>query len=458
MATTSALASSNAGTLDVPSLVSQLMSAERRPIDKLNVQVTSYKTKISTLGTLKSLASSLHTASLSLNSSFSNSAASSSDTSVASASASSTALAGTYTVNVTELAKAHRLVAAGQGSDTAALTSSGSTVTINVGGVATDVAIGAGASLQDIATAINNADLGITASLVNDGLASPYRLSIAANKTGLANAVTSITVKTGGDAALNDLLAYNPTENAPTPAVPMQQTVAAADADFEVNGIRIVKSSNTVSDAVTGVTFSLLKKSASTTITVARDSDGVKASVTSFVEAYNSLSTQLKSRSAYKSDTAEGGILAGDGTIRQMLQDMRSVILTTATGGNLSTLSEVGITFQSDGSLKLDSTKLDTALKTGYSDVVNLFTSATGFATRMTTWADTVSQTGGTLDARVTSFNTTVSSLNTEIDHLEVKMLALEKKYTLTYATLNQLLDRMNKTGSYLTQQFSSKS
>jgi len=257
---------------------------------------------------------------------------------------------------------------------------------------------------------------------------------------------------------LNDLLAYNPTENAPTPAIPMQQTVAAADADFEVNGIRIVKSSNTVSDAVTGVTFSLMKKSASTTITVARDNDGVKASVTSFVEAYNSLSTQLKSRSAYKSDMADGGVLAGDGTIRQMLQDMRSVILTTASGGSLSTLSEVGITFQSDGSLKLDSTKLDTALKTGYSDVVNLFTLATGFATRMTTWADTVSQTGGTLDARVTSFNTSVSSLNTEIDHLEVKMLALEKKYTLTYATLNQLLDRMNKTGAYLTQQFSSKS
>lgn len=458
MATTSSLASSNAGTLDVPSLVAQLMANERTPINQLNSKISGYQTKLSTLGTLKSLTSTVYSSANALSSSLTSLTASTSDSTVVSAYATSSALSGTYAVSITEIAQAQRLVATGQTSSTAALTSSASTVGVTIGGTTKTVAIGANASLQNIADAINAADLGVTATIVNDGSGSPYRLAISANETGTANAVSSITVQTGGDAALNDLLAYNPTENVPTPVNPLLQKVAATDADFEVNGIRIQRATNTISDAIPGVTFSLIKKSASATVTVARDTTGAQQAVSDFVDAYNALATQLKSKTSYKTSTTDGGLFAGDGTIIQMLQNMRSVILTPATGGTLSTLSEVGITFQSDGSLKFDSSKLNTALKTGYSDVVNLFTSTSGFATRMASWANTVVQTGGTLDGKVSTYNTTIANLNTQISHLEVKMTALEKKYTLTYATLNQLLDSMNKTGQYLTQQFSSKS
>lgn len=458
MATTSSLASSNAGTLDVPSLVSQLMANERTPINTLNTKIAGYQTKLSTLGTLKSLTSTLYSSANTLTSSLTNYTASTSDSSVVSGYATSSAVGGTYALNITDIAQAQRLVATGQLSSTSALTSSASTVGVTIAGTTKTVSIDAGASLQNIADAINAAALGVNATIVNDGSGSPYRLAISADDTGTANAVSSITIQTGGDAALNDLLAYNPTENVPTPLDPLQQKVPATDADFEVNGIRILRSTNTISDAIPGVTFSLVKKGSSATVTVARDASGVQQAVSDFVDAYNGLASQLKSKTTYKTSTTEGGLFAGDGTIIQMLQNMRSVILTPASGGALSTMSEVGITFQADGSLKLDTSKLNTTLKTGYSDVVNLFTSTTGFAARMATWADSVTQTGGTLDAKVSTYNTTISSYNTQIEHLEVKMTALEKKYTLTYATLNQLLDSMNKTGQYLTQQFSSKS
>ena len=126
MATTSSLASSNAGTLDVPSLVAQLMANERTPINTLNSRITSYQTKLSTLGTLKSLTSTVYSSANSLSSSLTNYTATTSDSTVVSGYATSSAAAGTYAVNITEIAQAQRLVATGQASATSALTSSAS--------------------------------------------------------------------------------------------------------------------------------------------------------------------------------------------------------------------------------------------------------------------------------------------------------------------------------------------
>lgn len=448
---TNSVSSASVG-LDVPSLVEQLMSTERRPIDTLNAKISTSQTKISTFGTVKGLASDFQLALQGLNSSLQGFSATPSDTSVVSATADSTAAAGTYSLNITALAQAHKLAAAGQVSDTAAISAGASTVTFSVGGVSTDITVAAGATLQDIRTTINAANLGVTATIINDGSGTPYRLALSSNASGTSNAINSITIQAGGDAAVNDLLAYNPTTNAPAPAIPMAQTVAAQDASFKLNGIQITKSSNAVTDAIQGVTLNL-SKIGTADVTIARDSAAASKAASSFVDTYNALASKLKSLTAYGSSA---GALAGDGTLRMMQDQLRGILNTPATGGTLSTLSQVGIGFQADGTLKLDSTKLTTAMATNFSDVTNLFSSAGGFATRLEAWATNVVQPTGLIDQHTDNLNTTISSYNEQIRKLEVKMTALQKQYTKTYTDLNTMLMSMNSTSTYLAQQFAS--
>ncbi|TNC99699.1 MAG: flagellar hook-associated protein 2 [Gallionellaceae bacterium] len=458
MAATSSVASSSAGTLDVASLVSQLMTVERQPIDKLNTKIESYQTKISSFGTIKGLVSGFQTALQSLSTSLQAYSATPTDTSILSASATSTAAAGTYSLSVTTLAQAHKLAAAGQVSDTSAIATGASTATFTVGTTSTDITIAAGATLQDIRAAINAANIGVTATIVNDGSGSPYRLALSSDNSGTSNAISSITVQAGGDAAVNNLLAYNPTTNAPAPAplVPMVQTVAAQNADFTVNGIQVIKSSNTVTDAIQGVTLNL-SKSGVTNLKVARDTGAISTAAASIVDTYNAMANQLKSRSAYGSATKATPELAGDGTVRMMLDQLRGILGTPATpasGGSLTSLSQVGINIQSNGSLKLDSSKLNSAMATNFSDVTNLFSSATGFVTRLSTWTDSVVQTGGLIDVRTQNISNSIKGYNEQVIQLESKMTVIQKRYTTQYSNLNLMLNKMNSTSAYLTQQF----
>ncbi|MFZ2161875.1 MAG: flagellar filament capping protein FliD [Sideroxyarcus sp.] len=455
MATSGINASTTGMTLDVPALVSQLMTAERQPINKLNTKSAGYQSQISALGLITSKVAAFQTAVQALGSTSSSSllafTASSSNAATVSATAGTTAVAGTYSVNVTTLAKAQRLAAAGQTSDTSAISAGASTVTFTVGTTNTDIAIAAGATLQDIRTAINAANIGISATIVNDGSGTPYRLSLSANNEGTSNAVSSITVQAGGDAAINDLLAYNPTTNAPSPApgVPMAQTVAAANADFTVNGIHIIKSSNTITDAIQGVTLTLGAEAAAT-LTVARDTASVSTAAATFVQTYNELYSAMKNSTAYKS----GSALTGDATLRSMQTQMRDIAATAVGSGNLTNLFQVGISFKADGTMLLDSTKFGSAMTASFSDVASLFNSATGFATRFDQWATTTLSIDGTLANHTTAINQRITAISDQISSLEVRMTALQKQYSAQYTALDVALTRMNQTSAYLTQQF----
>lgn len=472
MATTSSVASTSQGTLDVPSLVAQLMTLERRPIDKLNTQVTSYQTKLSSFGTLSGLVSGFQTAVQSLNSSVDGYSATSSDSTVATASAATSAVAGTYSLTVTSLAQSQNLVAAGRASSTTAISDgtattvtfdfgtisggslnagiySGATFTSNGSGTQSITIDGSNNTLQGISDAINAANFGVTSTIVNDGSGTPYRLALTSTNSGISNSLKITT--SGGDGTLNSLLGYDPggTQN-------LSQSAAAQNADFKVNGISISKSSNSVTDAIQGVTF-VLSKTTSTAVNlvVARNTSAISSSVSSFVDNYNALFNQLKSRSAYGSATAQAGALAGDGTVRLMLDQLRSVLMTPASGGTLTSLTQVGITTQKDGSLKLDTSKLNAALASSVGDVKDLFTSSSGFSTRFDTWSTSVLGAGGAIENRTKSFNSTISRYNDQITQLEARMVGIQKRYTTQYSNLNMLLSSMNNTSSYLTQQLS---
>ncbi len=474
MATTP-LASSSAGTLDVPTLVSQLMSVERRPIDKLNTKVASYQTKISSFGTIKGLISSFQTALQNLNNNLLRFGATPSDASIFSASATSTAVPGNYSLDVTSLAQSQNLVAAGRASSTTAIsdgtattvtfdfgTISGGTLTGGVYSGAAFASNGSGTksitidgtnnTLQGIRDAINAANMGVSASIVNDGSGTPYRLALTSNNSGVSNSLKITT--SGGDGTINSLLAYDPAG-----AQNLNQTVAAQNANFKVNGIAISKNSNTATDAIQGVTLTLNKLTTTpTTLTVAHDTNAVSTAASGFVDAYNALSSQLKSRSAYGNATTPAGALAGDGTVRHMLDQLRGIFNMAASGGTLSSLAQVGVSFQTDGTLKLDSSKLNSAMANNFSDVTNLFSSATGFATRLDAWSTSVLTSGGLIDTRTNSLNTSINGYNDQISRLEVRMATLQKQYTTQYSNLNMLLSSMNNTSTYLAQQFAKSS
>ena len=381
--------------LDVTALVSSLMAAEQAPLTALTKKQSSYNAQLSAYGTVKSALSTFQSTmqSLSATSKLLAVTATAGDSAVLTASGGAGAVPGTYAIEVTQLAQAQKLVAAGQASDQTAIgsgvltfdfgTTSGSTFAGN-GQASKSVTIDSGSNtLAGIRDAINAANIGISATLVNDGSASPYRLSLSNTQSGAANSM-KITVADGSDgagssAALAALLTHDPAGTQH-----LTQTVAAQNATLNVDGIAVSKASNTISDAVPGVTLTLQKTNVGnpTALGVAYNTASVTSSVQAFVNGYNTLNTTLKNLSSYDLTTKTGAVLNGDSLVRAIQNQLRSIVTGTLSGSStaLTRLNQVGVSFQKDGTLALDATRLQTAINTRFSQLPSLF-AATGSAT-----------------------------------------------------------------------------
>ncbi|WP_373988492.1 flagellar filament capping protein FliD [Duganella sp. BuS-21] len=232
-------------------------------------------------------------------------------------------------------------------------------------------------TLQGIMAAINKGNFGVTASIVSDGStgtgATPYRLILTSSATGQASTMKISLNGSGGnppDAALESLLGYDPggVQN-------MSQKAAALDTKATINGIQVTSSSMGISEAVTGVTISALKVGSST-LTVSKDSVALTTSVNAFVKAYNELNGQIGKLTAYDAETKTGGPLLGDSTVRNLQASIRRQLSSSITGlqgTSLTNLSQIGISFQKDGTLTLDSSKLGKAIETNFNDIAGLF-------------------------------------------------------------------------------------
>jgi flagellar hook-associated protein 2 len=381
--------------LDVNGIVTQLMALERRPLQQLDKKEAGFQAQLSAFGTLKSSLTSFQTAVKALNdvNKFQAYKASIGATSVATVTAANSAAPGSYSLEVTQLAQAQKLVAAGQTSTSSAIGSG--TITFEFGTVsggtfdetsghytgAAFSADGAGAktvtidasnnTLAGIRDAINAAKIGVTASIVNDGSGTPYRLALSVAETGAAK---SLRISVAGDAALASLVAHDPagTQN-------LAETVSARNAQFEVDGVAISKPTNTVTDVIEGVTLNLLQTNAGapTAVTVARDAAAVKTSVESLTKAYNELNSTIRSMSSFDAAAKQGKILQGDVTLITLQSRIRTALSSALTGvsGSFYNLSQIGVTFQKDGTLTLDSAKFDTALAEAPNDIAALFAS-----------------------------------------------------------------------------------
>ena len=381
--------------LNVNDIVSKLMQVESQPLTTLAKKEASYQAKLSAYGTLSGAVSAFQNALTSLNNptTFQSLNASANDSSIAFATANSTAAAGSYSVAVTKLAQAQGISSVGQVSSTNAI-GTGTETTISFAfGTITGTAVNgsypngttfaqdanqtvgtvkinsSNNSLQGIRDAINAGNVGVTASIVGDGSATPYHLVLSSSKTGAASSI-KIT-SSGEDAAVTSLLAYDPagTQN-------FTEVSTAQNANLTVNGIAISSASNTVLGAIQGVSLTVAKVG-STSISVAPNTTGITAGVNSFVKAYNDLNTTIKSLTSYDANTNKAGLLLGDSTTQSVQNQIRKTLSSSVNGlgGGLTTLSQIGVSFQKDGSISLDASKLSTALSTKFSDVGGLFAS-----------------------------------------------------------------------------------
>ena len=371
--------------LDINGLVSQLMALEQRPLSLLNTKEAKLQAQLSAYGSLKGALSSFQSAvaALATPARFTAVKASVADGTIFSASAAATASASSYSVEVQTLAQAQKLksgtfaaTSTSVGSGTLTIqfgTYSGGSFTLNPEKSAKTISIASGqASLAGVRDAINAADAGVSASIVNDG--SGYRLVVASKDAGLANALKiSVADNDANDtdnAGLSQLVYDDTTGGTKN----LTETVEAMNATLVIDGIAISKPTNTISDAIEGVTLNLLK-AGTTSLAVAQDTAGTKAAVESFVKAYNDLNKTLTDLSKYDAANKQASILTGDATVRSVQSQLRGLFNTalSSAGGGLTTLADIGVTFQTDGTLKLDASKLTAALSDSAKDVSTLF-------------------------------------------------------------------------------------
>jgi len=467
--------------LDLSSLLDQLTQAEQAPLTAITQQEQSYQTKLSAYGQVQSMLGAFQASANQLGnpSFFQATTASSSNTAVLSATGSNTAATGSYAINVTQLAQAQSLVSKGQSSQTTAIgtgtihidfgaitggtldtntssptygTYTGATFTANSGSTGVDITIdSSNNTLQGVADAINKANAGVTASIINDGSGTPYRLVINSNNTGATNSVRMSVNETDGGSALSSLATYDPAGTQD-----MQQTVQAQNANLTVNNIGIQSASNTVAGAVAGVTMNLAQTGTSN-VTVQRDTSSIVTGVQAFVTAYNNLQSTATSLSAYDPSTQTGSPLTGDSTLSIIQNQLRSVLNNQQSGNAFTNLGQIGISFQTDGTLALDTSKLTTALNSNAGAVASLFGNTdgtSGYGNQISTLITGLTSSNGSLTAATAGINNTLKDLGNQYTDTQSQINATIANYQAQFQQLDVLMSQMQNTSTYLTQQF----
>lgn len=432
--------------LNIESLVSQLMSLERRPLAALKSRENDFQGQLSAYGRLQGAMSAFQNAmkGLSTPEKFKIFTNTSSDASVLTASSDSSAAAGVYAVNVDRLAQNHKL-----GSDEFADTdafggAADDSLTLTVDGSAITVDLSAAKTLTEIRDAVNadSANPGVTATILNTG-AGKQRLILTADDSGYDKRVEltyggTITASTLNLATLN-------TDSAGAKLTDLTQL----DAAYSVDSIALTSASNSISGVIEGVTLNLHKTGAAD-LTLARDTDKITASAKAFVSAYNTLHGTFRGMSE--------GVLAGDSTIRSIQGQLRSVINTPPAGMSSTTfngLGDVGITTDpKTGELVFDAVDFKKALEADMDGVSELFSlDGEGYAFRLDAMAGSILDKGSLVDTREDGLNSRIKRLQDDQTKMESRLVLREKALRSQFAALDGLIGSLNNTSNFLLQQ-----
>jgi len=432
--------------VDTESLVQRLLVVERRPVAALETRKVKFQALSAAFKDLNSRLTALKSRADALKdpATFFGRSVTSSDDTVASATAVSGVVKGTFTLTASALAKgsiATAGVTKANLTDVVSSTTGNFQFKLSPTGTVVSVAVTPSTTLDQLVTAINDANGGVRASAVNTGTAaSPaYKLTITSNGTGAAN---------------NIVIVNDPT----TLTIANSQT--AIDASFTVSGLGVfTRPTNTFADVIDGVTITLKKSSGSTDLAVDYDKTATQSKVQSMLDAYNDAvrTIDLQTKATTSSDgTVTAGAFSGDVVPRVIRSSLASAIASTVTG-TFTRFAEIGVTTQKDGTLALDATKFQEALTDNPIAVSALIAgtgSNDGIADLLAAKADVASKSlTGTIAVRQDGITATIKTLQTQIDAGLRRLETTEKTLRARFAALESVVARTQSTGGSLLAQ-----
>lgn len=444
--------------MNIDSIVGALVGAEKAPktaqLARLEKTTT---TQISALGQLRGALSSFQTALKGLSDigQFENRSAKSSSDSSLSVSAAKTAQASSYSVKIDSLAAGSKAASRALAGGFTAVTAGTLTVKLGNDDPGIEVAIKAGASLSEVRDALNVSlkDSGISANLVTNPVDGKTRLLMTSSNTGAGKDV-QISASTGLESLAISGVALD--KDDPDFADQSGVLESSTNAVFSVDGLQLQSATNKVEGAIPDVTFNLLAADANKaiTVTVAQDRAGVTANIKKFVDAYNSL---IDTTNALTGITPVGdgkppvtGGLVGDASVRNVLSNIRSELSSPLGPDGVRMLTDLGITTQKNGTLKIDDAKLTTALTENYDAVGQFFAGDKGLMRRLDARVDSFAKSGGVLDQRVSGLQKTISSIDEQRVTLTRRVDQLQARLYSQFNAMDSLVAKLTNTSSWL--------
>ncbi|MFP8629293.1 flagellar filament capping protein FliD [Enterobacter kobei] len=455
--------------LQLGDILDSLTAAQKAQLTPITKQQSSYTAKLSAYGTLKSALESFQTANTALSKADLFTATTTVSSSTAfSATTTGSAIAGKYTISVSQLAQAQTLTTSKTQSDSkSAIATADSKITVQQGGDKKPVTIdisAANSSLTGIRDAINKADAGVSASIINVGNGE-YRLSITSKETGEDNAMT---ISVSGDSALQSFMGYNGTKGDASNG--MLESVNAQNAMLKVNNVDIENSSNTISNALEDITLNLNDiTSGNQTLTITNDTSKATKAINDWVTAYNSLQDTFSSLTKYTAvdagsdaQSTSNGALLGDSTLRTIQTQLQTILINPHTSSNIKTLAQAGITTDpSTGKLEVDNDKLNAAMKNSAAGIKDLLVGdgktsgiTTSVGTNLTGWLSST----GIIQAAKDGVSKTLNNLTKQYNAASDRIDTMVARYKEQFTQLDVMMNSLNSTSSYLTQQFENTS
>jgi len=447
MATTTSTSATSTGALanlnmiDVTALVNRVMTAEKIPQNNLKTSLATGQSKLAAYQALSTTVKSLQSAAESIIGSvyatsptWASLGASSSSSNVAAA-ASATASAGSYTFDVTSLATPKKilfpnsLAAGGTAASGAVTFTNAAGVAVHISPTSPDTTF----SLSKLASAINESDAGVSASLIKTGTDS-YRLQLTASGTGTENSFTVIGIDGLG-----------------TPN-PLTDVTAATNATIHYGGVSssafdVTSSTNTFTNVFPGITFTTSKAENGVTLTVTDDVSAMSSQVQALVTAYNSAYSALQSATTYSLTDKSAGLLMGESSVRSLTVSLPGAFLSAIA----PITTDLGLSVDKYGVVSFDSTAFATAMASD----------PTASKAALIDWGyqigqitnDATAAVTGSLSRAISSSETQIEDLNTKIADWDQRLKDRTTLLTQLYASINANLATLKTTSDWISDQ-----
>ena len=411
---------------DVASTVTQILASEKAIETPWNNQLTALKAQDSVLTSLGTDLSALSTSLQALTDFqgvFSAKLGSSSNTNVLDlTSASATAVAGSHTIEITQLAQtssnASTAVSAANDTLTGTLTIQGHTFNVD--------SADNNNTLSSLSAAINSADIGVTASVITDSSGS--RLSIVSGTSGAAGQLTISASLT--DASSNPVV------------FPSGSGQVGQDANLKVDGVSVTSPSNTVTTVIPGITFQLLALStAPVQVQITADTTSIGTAISSFVSAYNKVIGDINTQEG-KDSSGNPEPLMGSPVLAQLQGALTGSLFTGAASGSIKNITQLGISMNNDGTLTLNADTLNSALNSHLADVTGFLQNSGSFGQTMSTTLNNLGTQApnGSIYLAQQQNAAQETALNTDISNEETLLSAQKTQLTNELNMANQIL------------------